>query len=222
MKYSEFIKAARLGKIDIIQQGLDFIKTNKIKDSTTLTDINQNNKQSNNALDAAVRAGKVKVVKLLLDNGASTMNGSLNQNAIKNLEIFDMCVKAFGMKRMIPDLSFLYDFEKEKNWNTIVYVLKHKETTNETRVKFLGSIANRGTFEEAKFVYDLCDDISIRDNQLAAGIFDINRNFNFGSHKFKDERVKEMIITDEKVQAKAIELNQIDLFPQSVKDLFLF
>jgi hypothetical protein len=90
------------------------------------------------------------------------------------------------------------------------------------RFRFLSSIANRGTYEEAKFVYDLCDDISIMNNQLAAGIFDKHRNFNFGSHEFKDDRVKQMIISDVNVINKAIELKQVDLFPDDVKEMFLF
>jgi len=223
----EFIVLARKGKLEEIKKIIPTIITSaspakRLKGSKTLLHINDSNAQSARAIDAAVKAGKKEVVELLIANGAKSILGSFASDALKHPEVYEICIEAFGMDRMKPDLMYFYDFEKEKNWKTIVYILEHEKTNNETRVSFLSRILNRGSYEETKYVYDLCDDISIKDNQLAAGIYDKNRNFNFGSHKFKDERIKEMIINDKKVLAKAMELSQLDLLPNEIKDTFLF
>ena len=118
MTIQEFIVLARKGKIEEIKNIIPTIITTgkppkRLKGSKELTHINDSNNQSARAIDAAVKAGKKETVELLIANGAESYLGSFASDAMKHKEIFEICVKAYGMSRMKPDLMYFYDFEKD-------------------------------------------------------------------------------------------------------------
>lgn len=214
MTQVEFREYAASGNVEMVQKGL-------LQKSI---DPGKKNKQGSSALDAVIDApghqydhspDQLAVIELLLKAGVSpnynnystlTLYGHLN--ALKILYKYNS--RRVGIRELS---SCVYN----QHFETVEYVLENSNR-DFSDYELLGLISNSGSsikwmkFDLFQLIYSYISDVSVDGNEYMLKVIKV----------VKDQKIIDLILGDEKVTTKAVELEQLELYPKTVKDVFFF